>query len=85
MKVEGCCKSLKQNAALTKLPHTQQNHIFAVLVAFCKLEAYRTQPHQGYFAHKAKLYHAALQSAFEPEDWLKHQHQYPTTHPHRVI
>jgi len=68
-KVEEYHKSLKQNAALakspTKLPHTQQNHIFASLVAFCKLESYRLQTHLGHFAFKAKLYHAALNSAFE--------------------
>lgn len=68
-KVEEYHKSLKQNAALakspTKLPHTQQNHVFASLVAFCKLESYRLQTRLGHFALKAKLYHAALTSAFD--------------------
>jgi hypothetical protein len=68
-KVQEYHKSLKQNPALakspTKLPHTQQNHIFASLLAFCKLENYRTQTHLNHFALKAKLYHAALDSAFE--------------------
>ena len=68
-KVEEYHKSLKQNAAFakspTKLPQTQQNHIFASLVAFCKLESYRVQTKLGHFAFKAKLYHAALNSAFE--------------------
>jgi len=74
-KVEEYHKSLKQNAALakspTKLPHTQQNHIFASLLAFCKLELYRTQTHLNHFALKAKLYHAALSSAFEQLQRLK--------------
>jgi hypothetical protein len=87
-KVEEYHKSLKQNAALakspTKLPHTQQNHIFAALVAFCKLEAYRTQTHLGHFALKAKLYHAALQCAFEQLLLLKHKNTTPITHLHRV-
>ncbi|BCM88234.1 hypothetical protein IAD21_00061 [Abditibacteriota bacterium] len=63
-KVEESPKSLQQNAALakspTKLPHTQSNHVFASIVAFGKLEAYRSQTHLGHFALKAKLYHAAV-------------------------
>ncbi len=87
-KVEEYHKSLKQNAALakspTKLPHTQQNHIFASLVAFCKLEAYRTQTHLNHFALKAKLYHAALHSAWEQLRLLKHQNTDPITNLHCV-
>ena len=87
-KVEEYHKSLKHNAALakspTKLPHTQQNHIFAALVAFCKLEAYRTQTHLNHFALKAKLYHAALQSAFEQLVRLKHQNPHTIANLHRV-
>lgn len=67
-KVEEYHKSLKSNAAFakspTKLPHTQSNHFFASLVAFIKLEAYRTSTHLNHFALKAKLYQAALASAF---------------------
>lgn len=77
-KVEEYHKSLKQNAALakspTKLPHTQQNHIFASLVAFIKLESYRTATHLNHFALKAKLYHGAIQSAFQQLQTLKAQH-----------
>jgi hypothetical protein len=68
-KVEEYHKSLKSNAALakspTKLPHTQSNHFFASLVAFVKLEAYRTATHLNHFALKGKLYQAAITSAFE--------------------
>ena len=67
-KVEEYHKSLKSNAALarspTKLPHTQSNHFFASLVAFVKLEAYRTSTRLNHFALKGKLYQAALASAF---------------------
>jgi DDE superfamily endonuclease len=68
-KVEEYHKSLKSNAALakspTKLPHTQHNHVFASIVAFIKLESYRTATHLNHFALKAKLYHSAIQSAFQ--------------------
>lgn len=74
-KVEEYHKSLKSNAALakspTKLPHTQQNHIFASLVAFIKLESYRRATHLNHFALKAKLYHSAIQTAFEQLQALK--------------
>ena len=74
-KVEEYHTSLKQNAALakspTKLPHTQQNHIFACLLAFCKIERLRTQTDRNHFALKAKLYQAALSSAFEQLKQLK--------------
>jgi hypothetical protein len=68
-KVEEYHKSLKSNTAFarspTKLPHTQSNHFFASMVAFIKLEAYRTTTHLNHFALKGKLYQAAITSAFE--------------------
>ncbi len=74
-KVEEYHKSLKSNAALakspTKLPHTQQNHVFASLVAFIKLESYRTSTHLNHFALKAKLYQRAIQTAFAQLQELK--------------
>ena len=77
-KVEEYHKSLKQNAALakspTKLPHTQQNHIFASIVAFIKLESYRCATHLNHFALKAKLYQGAIQAAFEQLQLLKNNH-----------
>jgi hypothetical protein len=67
-KVEEYHKSLKSNACFakspTKLPHTQGNHFFASVVAFVKLEAYRTSTRLNHFALKGKLYQAALASAF---------------------
>jgi len=81
-KVEEYHKSLKQNAAFakspTKLPHTQSNHFFASMAAFCKLEAFRTQTHLNHFALKAKLYHAATLSAWKQLQSLKHALTYPT-------
>jgi hypothetical protein len=77
-KVEEYHKSLKSNAALakspTKLPHTQQNHIFASLVAFIKLESYRCATHLNHFALKAKLYQGAIQAAFEQLQLLKNSY-----------
>ena len=77
-KIEEYHKSLKSNAGFakspTKLPHTQTNHIFASLVAFTKLEAYRTQTHLNHFALKAKLYLCALASAWEQMGRIKQQH-----------
>ena len=68
-KVEEYHKSLKSNASFakspTKLPHTQSNHFFASIVAFIKLEAYRTSTRLNHFALKGKLYQAALAHAFE--------------------
>lgn len=77
-KVEEYHKSLKSNASFakspTKLPHTQQNHIFASIVAFIKLESYRCVTHLNHFALKAKLYHGAIQAAFEQLQQLKNCH-----------
>lgn len=77
-KVEEYHKSLKSNAALakspTKLPHTQQNHIFASIVAFIKLESYRCATHLNHFALKAKLYQGAIQAAFEQLQLLKNSY-----------
>jgi hypothetical protein len=68
-KVEEYHKSLKSNASFakspTKRPVTQSNHFFASLVAFVKLEAYRSATSLNHFALKGKLYQAALAHAFE--------------------
>ena len=68
-KVEEYHKSLKSNASFskspTKLPVTQSNHFFASMVAFVKLEIYRTSTRLNHFALKGKLYQAALSSAFQ--------------------
>jgi len=74
-KVEEYHKSLKSNLAFAKSPtktvRTQSNHIFACLVAFIKMERLRMKTHLNHFAMKAKLYQAALTSAFEQLQNLK--------------
>ncbi len=67
-KIEEYHKSLKSNACFAKSPtkrvRTQSNHFFASLVAFVKLESYRISTRLNHFAVKAKIYQAALASAF---------------------
>ena len=68
-KIEEYHKSLKSNASLAKSPtkrvRTQSNHFFASLVAFVKLEVCRISTQLNHFAMKAKLYQAAVASAFQ--------------------
>lgn len=68
-KVEEYHKSLKQNASLAKSPtrtmRTQTNHLFCCLCAFVKLESLKMRERQSHFALKARLYTAALRSAFD--------------------
>ncbi len=74
-KVEEYHKSLKSNAAFAKSPtkrvRTQSNHFFASVVAFVKLEVCRGATRLNHFALKAKLYQAALASAFAQLQVLK--------------
>lgn len=66
--VEVYHKSLKQNAALERSPTrtetTQRNHLFASLCAYLKLEGLKLQTGVTHFALKAKLYRAALRTAY---------------------
>ena len=74
-KVEEYHKSLKSNASFAKSPtkrvRTQSNHVFACLVAFVKLEAYRATTALNHFALKGKLYQAAIASAFRELQAIK--------------
>jgi hypothetical protein len=67
--VEPYHKSLKQNASLEKSPTqtvvSQTNHLFAALCAYIKLEALKTSTKLNHFAIKAKLYLAALHTAYD--------------------
>lgn len=67
--VEVFHKSLKQNAGLEKSPTkyetTQANHIFASMVAYCKLEILKVKAHSNHFAIKARLYLKAIKAAYE--------------------
>ena len=68
-KVEEYHKSLKSNASFARSPtkriRTQTNHFVASLLAFVKLEVCRCLHGVNHFALKAKLYRAALASAFQ--------------------
>ena len=68
-RVEEYHKSLKSNASFSKSPtHTirsQSNHFFASVIAYVKLEVCRHAIRLNHFAQKARLYQAAIASAFE--------------------
>ena len=74
-KVEEYHKSLKSNLCLAASPtrtvRTQSNHLFASMVAFVKMERLRLSTKLNHLAMKAKLYQAALKSAFEQLSHLR--------------
>jgi len=74
-KVEEYHKSLKSNASFSKSPthkiRSQSNHFFASVVAYVKLEVCRCATGLNHFAQKAKLYQAAIVSAFGQLQVLK--------------
>lgn len=67
-RIEEYHKSIKQNASLEKSPTkvvcSQKNHIFASIVAYCKLEFLRTKTFLSHFALKYKLLMRANRMAF---------------------
>jgi hypothetical protein len=58
-RIEEFHKSIKQNASLAKSPtktvRTQCNHLFAAMIAFCKLELLKIKTAMNHFAIKYKL------------------------------
>jgi hypothetical protein len=62
-------KSIKENASLSKSPtkrvRSQSNHIFAAIVAFCKLETLKFKTALNHFALKYKLLIIANQAAMK--------------------
>lgn len=74
-KIEEFHKSIKQNAGLAKSPTkyevTQSNHIFAAMVAYCKLELLKCKEKLNHFALKSKLYIKAIKAAFDELQNLK--------------
>lgn len=62
-------KSIKQNASLAKSPTkkvvSQSNHIFAAIVAFCKLQKMKITQSLNHFALKYKLIIIANQAAMK--------------------
>jgi DDE superfamily endonuclease len=67
-RIEDYHKSIKQNASLEKSPtkvvSSQKNHIFASIIAFCKLELLRTKTFLSHFGLKYKLLMKANRMAF---------------------
>ena len=74
-RVEEYHKSVKQNASLekspTKVARSQRNHIFASIIAYCKLELLRVKTHLNHFAMKYKLIIRANQIAYQELQKLK--------------
>jgi hypothetical protein len=68
-RVEEFHKSIKQNASLAKSPtktvRTQCNHLFASMIAFCKLELLKIKTALNHFAIKNKLLLKANQIMFK--------------------
>ena len=68
-KIEEFHKSIKQNTSLAKSPtkkeHTQRNHIFASMIAYCKLELLNFKQAINHFAIKYKLIVRANQVAYQ--------------------
>jgi len=73
--VEEYHKSLKQNTAIAKSPtrvvKTQNNHVFASILAYIKLEKLKFANKMNHFAIKSKIYIAALKTAFKELNNLK--------------
>lgn len=67
-RIEEFHKSVKQNASLSKSPtktiRTQCNHLFAAMIAFCKLELLKVKTSMNHFAIKHKLLLKANQIMF---------------------
>lgn len=68
-RIEEFHKSVKQNASLSKSPtktvRTQCNHIFASMIAYCKLELLKVKTSMNHFAIKHKLILKANQIMFK--------------------
>lgn len=68
-RIEEYHKSVKQNASLAKSPtktiRTQCNHIFAAIIAYCKLEFLKFKTKMNHFAIKYKLIVRANQIAMQ--------------------
>lgn len=68
-RIEEFHKSVKQNASLSKSPtkivRTQCNHLFASMIAYCKLELLKVKTSMNHFAIKHKLVLKANQVMFK--------------------
>jgi hypothetical protein len=73
-RIEEYHKSIKHNASLEKSPtkvvRSQRNHIFASIIAYCKLELLKTKTSLSHFGIKYMLLMKANRAAFlELEKW----------------
>ena len=73
-RIEEYHKSIKQNASLEKSPtkvvRSQKNHIFASIIAYCKLEFLKIKTSLNHFGLKYMLLMRANRAAFlELEQW----------------
>lgn len=77
--IEEYHKSIKQNAGAEKSPtrteRTQQNHLFASILAYVKLEIYKFATGLNHFAMKSKVYLAAIKAAFKELEQIKNMNQ----------
>ena len=77
--IEEYHKSIKQNAGAEKSPtrtqRTQQNHLFATILAYIKLEKLKFANKMNHFEMKSKLYLAAIKAAFKELNEIKNGHE----------
>jgi predicted butyrate kinase (DUF1464 family) len=77
--VEEYHRSKKNNTALSKSPtsicRSQENHIFASIVAFFKLEVMKQKTKLNHYAMKSVIHLAAVKSAWRKLDELKGETQ----------
>ncbi|MGI8420553.1 MAG: IS701 family transposase [Candidatus Levyibacteriota bacterium] len=73
--IEEYHKSIKSNTGLAKSPtktiRTQQNHFFASIYAYYKLEVLKIKTNLNHFAIKAKLYVQALRASMDQLEKLQ--------------
>lgn len=73
--IEEYHKSIKSNTNLAKSPtrtiRTQQNHFFASIYAYCKLEVLKRKTKLNHFAFKTKLYVQAIRASMTELQKLK--------------
>ena len=78
-RVEEYHRSKKNNTALSKSPthvaRSQENHIFASIVAFFKLEVMKQKTKMNHYAMKSIIHLAAIKSAWNKLDELKNTNQ----------
>ena len=82
--IEEYDKSIKQNAGAEKSPtrteRTQQNHLFASILAYIKLEKLKFANKMNHFAMKSKLYLAAIKAALKELSQIKNMQETKYAH-----